>query len=418
MQLFTLGLNHQTAPVAVREKLAFSAESLPAALSSLLGQHQVKEAAIVSTCNRTEIYCNTLAPQAAISWLADYHQMRHAEIEPYLYLLPADQAVRHAFRVAAGLDSMVLGEAQILGQLKDAVRRAQDAGTLGILLNTLFQRTFSVAKEVRTRTEIGANSVSMAAAAVRLAERIFPSVRGTRVLFIGAGEMIELCATYFAAQQPRSITVANRTLERAQGLAGRFTNGSAITLAELPAQLASHDIVVTSTGSTLPILGKGMVERALKQRKRQPIFMVDLAVPRDVEAEVAELEDVYLYTVDDLADVVQEGRGRRQHAVHEAESIIDGKVAEFMAWLDSRDVVPVIRSLRDRAERLRRHELEKAFKALERGEDPRRALEALASSLTNKFTHLPTHALNHSTAEERDMLIDAVNRIYQIHDPD
>lgn len=417
MQLFTLGLNHQTAPVAVREKLAFSAESLSTALASLLDQQQVKEAAIVSTCNRTEIYCNTQTPQAAIRWLADYHHLRDSEIEPYLYLLPADQAVRHAFRVAAGLDSMVLGEAQILGQLKDAVRQAQNAGTLGILLNTLFQRTFSVAKEVRTRTEIGANSVSMAAAAVRLAERIFPSVRGTRVLFIGAGEMIELCATYFAAQHPKSITVANRTLERAQSLAGRFS-GQAITLAELPAQLANHDIVVTSTGSTLPILGKGMVERALKQRKRQPIFMVDLAVPRDVEAEVAELEDVYLYTVDDLASVVQEGRDRRLHAVEEAETIIDGKVAEFMSWLESRDVVPVIRSLRDRADRLRRHELEKAAKALERGEDPMRALEMLASSLTNKFTHLPTHALNHASPDERDRLIDAVSRIYQIHDPD
>ncbi len=417
MQLFTLGLNHQTAPVSVREKLAFSAESLPAALASLLGQHEVKEAAIVSTCNRTEIYCNTPNPQAATHWLASYHQVAEDEIRPYLYLLPSDQAVRHAFRVASGLDSMVLGEAQILGQLKDSVRQAQHAGSLGILLNALFQRTFSVAKEVRTRTEIGANSVSMAAAAVRLAERIFPSVRGTRVLFIGAGEMIELCATHFAAQCPRSITVANRTLERARTLAAQF-GGQAITLAELPAQLAAHDIVVTSTGSTLPILGKGMVERALKARRRQPIFMVDLAVPRDVEAEVAELEDVYLYTVDDLAGVVQEGRDRRQHAVHEAESIIDDKVAEFMSWMEGRDVVPLIRSLRDRAERLRRHELEKACRALDRGDDPRRVLESLASSLTNKFTHLPTHALNHAAADERDGLIDAVSRIYQIHDPD
>lgn len=417
MQLFTLGLNHQTAPVSVREKLAFSAESLPAALSSLLGQQLVKEAAIVSTCNRTEIYCNTKSPRAAIEWLAGYHHLRDSEIEPYLYLLPNDQAVRHAFRVAAGLDSMVLGEAQILGQLKDAVRQAQDAGSLGILLNTLFQRTFSVAKEVRTRTEIGANSVSMAAAAVRLAERIFPSVKGTRVLFIGAGEMIELCATYFAAQQPKSITVANRTLQRAEALADRFS-GKAITLAELPQQLAFHDIVVTSTGSTLPILGKGMVERTLKQRKRQPIFMVDLAVPRDIEAEVAELEDVYLYTVDDLACVVQEGRDRRQHAVEEAETIINGKVVEFMSWLDSREVVPVIRALRDRADRLRRHELEKALKLLERGEDPHKALEALATGLTNKFTHLPTHALNQALPDERDSLIDTVSRIYQIHDPD
>ena len=249
--------------------------------------------------------------------------------------MPQEEAVKHAFRVASGLDSMVLGEPQILGQMKQAVRYAEQAGTLGFLLHKLFQRTFSVAKDVRTQTEIGANLTSMAAATVKLAERIFPSINDQRVLFIGAGEMIELNAVHFAAKSPKQITVANRTLERAQTLARRF-NGHAISLHELPEQLAQHDIVVTSTASQLPILGKGMVERALKARKHKPLFIVDLAVPRDVEAEVAELNDVFLYTVDDLAEAVRDGLDARLGAVKEAEVIIDSGVSDFMHWIESR----------------------------------------------------------------------------------
>ncbi|MEW9899627.1 glutamyl-tRNA reductase [Chitinivorax sp. PXF-14] len=415
MHLFAFGLNHHTAPLAMREKVAFPAETMGTALHDLLSCSKAAEAAIVSTCNRTEIYCNTQDPSAVIEWLATYHQLPVNKVEPFLYRLPEDQAVRHAFRVASGLDSMVLGEAQILGQLKDAVRTAEQAGTLGTLLNNLFQRTFSVAKEVRTRTEIGANSVSMSAAAVRLAERIFPSVADTRVLFIGAGEMIDLCATYFAAQHPKSITVANRTLERGQALASRL-NGQAVLLADLPQVLPQHDIVVTSTASQLPILGKGMVERAIKARRHRPMFMVDLAVPRDVEAEVGDLDDVYLYTVDDLASVVQEGRERRQTAVVEAETIIDSKVGEFMHWLSAREAVPVIRNLRDKAERLRRHELERALKLLEKGESPAQVLEALSHALTNKFTHAPTQALHNAQPPEREQTLALISRIYGAHD--
>lgn len=415
MQLFSFGLNHQTAPLAVREQLAFNAETMDAALHDLVGNGAAKEATILSTCNRTEIYCNTQSPAQTVAWLADYHKLSANEIEPYLYRLPQEQAVKHAFRVASGLDSMVLGEPQILGQMKQAVRQAEQAGTMGFLLHKLFQRTFSVAKDVRTQTEIGANLVSMAAAAVKLAERIYPSIAEQNVLFIGAGEMIELNAVHFAARNPKHITVSNRTLERAQTLARRI-NGHAVTLNELPEQLAQHDIIVTCTASQLPILGKGMIERALKERKHRPLFIVDLAVPRDVEKEVAELKDVFLYTVDDLSEVVRDGLDARQGAVKEAEVIIDSGVNDFVHWMESRGVVPTIRALRDHAERQRRGEMEKALKALAKGENTEKVLESLSSALTNKFLHGPTQALNQATAAERDAILETVHRLYRLHD--
>ena len=414
MQLFAFGINHKTAPLAVREKVAFNVEVMESALRDLVGHGAAREATILSTCNRTEVYCSTHEPVQAINWLAVYHKLLPENIEPYVYSMPQEQAVNHAFRVASGLDSMVLGEPQILGQMKQAVRYAEQAGTLGFLLHKLFQRTFSVAKDVRTQTEIGANLTSMAAAAVKLAERIFPSIKDQRVLFIGAGEMIELNAVHFAARSPKQITVANRTLERAQVLA-RKINGHAITLHELPEQLAQHDIIVTSTASPLPILGKGMVERALKTRKHRPLFIVDLAVPRDVEAEVAELRDVFLYTVDDLAEAVRDGLDARQGAVKEAEVIISSGVSEFMHWMETREVVPTIRALRDSAERQRRHEMEKALRNLAKGESAEKVLEALSNALTNKFLHAPTHALNQVQAEERDALLEVIHRLYQLH---
>src|SRR3989339_479587 len=377
MQLFAFGITHQTAPLAVREQVAFNADGLESALRDLVGNGAAKEAAILSTCNRTEMYCNAAQPEHAIDWLAHYHRLPRKDIDPYLYTLPREQAVKHSFRVASGLDSMVLGEPQILGQMKQAVRQAEQAGTMGILLHKLFQNTFSVAKQVRTETEIGANLVSMAAAAVRLAERIFPSIEDQNVLFIGAGEMIELNAVYFAARNPKRITVANRTLERAQTLARKF-NGHAITLSDLPEQLAQNDIIVTCTASQLPILGKGMVERALKARRHKPLFIVDLAVPRDVEKEVAELNDVFLYTVDDIAEVVKDGLEARQSAVKEAEVIIDSGVSDFLHWMESRDVVPTIRALRESAEQSRRQELEKAVRLLAKGESPEKVLEAMS----------------------------------------
>jgi len=411
MQLFAFGVNHHTAPLDIREHVAFSEESMQHALHDLVGHQLVKEAAIVSTCNRTEIYCNTDTPDKAVGWLADFHHLRFGDLEPYLYRLLREQAVKHAFRVASGL---VLGEPQILGQMKNAVKSAEQAGTLGLLLHKMFQRTFFVAKEVRTSTEIGACSVSMAAASARLAERIFGNISEQKVLFIGAGEMIELCAAHFVARHPVHVTVANRTVERAEALARRF-NAHPISLGELPDQLALHDIVVTSTASPLPILGKGMLERAIKQRKHRPVFIVDLAVPRDVEAEVAELDDVFLYYVDDLADIVKEGLDNRQGAVTQAETIIESNVVDFMHWVATRQSVPTIRALRNQAERYRRHELARAHKLLAKGEDPEKVLESLSSGLTNKFLHLPSSVLNHATDDEREQLIELVNRLYQLH---
>ncbi|HSI22211.1 MAG TPA: glutamyl-tRNA reductase [Methylophilaceae bacterium] len=412
MHLFALGVNHTTAPVSIREHVAFHSESLSLALRDLTAHRPVTEAAILSTCNRTELYCNTDDPQAALEWLAEYHRLQPSSIQPYTYTLNSHDAVKHAFRVAAGLDSMVLGEPQILGQMKQAVKIAENAGTLGTLLHKLFQKTFAVAKEVRSTTDIGASSVSMAAASVKLAQRIFGDLKPLKVLFIGAGEMIELCAEHFAAQQPASIAVANRTLERGLQLAQRF-NGQAILLADLPDHLADYDIVVTSTASQLPIVGLGMVERAVKQRKHRPMFMVDLAVPRDVEPEVADLDDVFLYSVDDLAQIVQEGLGNRQQAAAEAESIIDIRVDNFMHWLETREAVPTIRALRDHADRVRRHEVEKALKQLARGEDPQRVMETLSNTLTNKFLHAPSHALNTATGADREALESLIRQLYQ-----
>jgi len=346
--------------------------------------------------------------------MADFHQIKTHAIEPYLYTLPKQEAVKHAFRVASGLDSMVLGETQILGQLKQAVKTAEQAGTMGTLLHKLFQRTFSVAKEVRGTTAIGANSVSMAAAAVRLAQRIFPSIHEQNVLFIGAGEMIELCANHFAAQHPKHILVANRTLERASLLAQRF-GGGAITLNDLPDHLAAYDIIVTSTASPLPILGKGMVERAIKARKHRPMFMVDIAVPRDIEEEVGEMDDVFLYSVDDLAQVVQEGMDSRQVAAAEAECIVESRVRSFVDWMDTREIVPTIRALRDHADRFRRQELEHAQRLLARGEDPQQVMELMARALTNKFLHIPSHALNNVSGDERSQLEALLRRLYHIH---
>lgn len=417
MQLFAFGINHVSAPLAVREQVVFHAEGLIEALRELVDRRPVKEAAIISTCNRTEIYCATSDPPAAVDWMAGYHRLKAQHIEPYLYKLPQEKAVKHAFRVASGLDSMVLGEPQILGQFKQAVRTAQAAGTLGALLHKLFQRTFAVAKAVRSETEIGAARVSMASAAVGLAQRIYPSIAESSVLFIGAGEMIELTATHFAAQHPRRMVFANRTVERAQALADRFP-GRAITLNDLPSQLASHDIIVSCTASTLPILGKGLIESALKARKHRPLLIYDLAVPRDVEGEVGALDDVFLYTVDDLGKLAREGMDVRSSAVTQAEVIIENQVSDFMRWLANRELVPAIRALRDSAERARRHEMERALRRLAKGDDPRVVLEGLSHGLAAKLLHAPTHALSHARNDERDQLAELLARLYQIPRPE
>ncbi|GAC1410231.1 MAG: glutamyl-tRNA reductase [Burkholderiaceae bacterium] len=425
MHLLAVGLNHTTAPLSLREKVAFPSDQIGQAVASARawfdrGGSGPYEAAILSTCNRTELYtAGELGPHAVAGpqypervteaidrtacFLAQHHRLSYADLRPYLYVLPQDHAVRHAFRVASGLDSMVLGEPQILGQMKDAVRQADAAGGLGTCLHRMFQRTFAVAKEVRTSTEIGAQSVSMAAAAVRLSQRIFDSIAHQHVLFIGAGEMIELCATHFAAFHPKSLTVANRTLERGQVLAQRFS-GRAIRLADLPDQLANFDIVISSTASSLPIIGLGMVERAIKTRRHKPMFMVDLAVPRDIENEVARMDDVFLYTVDDLGSVVQNGVESRQAAVAQAEAIIENRVQSFMHWVDTRSVVPVIQVLHETSEAIRLGELERARKLLARGDDIDAVLETLSKGLTAKFLHGPQQALHSAQGDERARL--------------
>ncbi len=413
MQVFALGISHHKAPQAVREQLAFDVTGLPTALHDLTRQHLVREAAILSTCNRTEIYCAADNPGVVSDWLKHYRSLPVTSIEPYLYVHPQREAICHMFRVASGLDSMVIGEPQILGQMKQAARVAGEAGTLGTLLNKLFQSTFEVAKEVRSTTAIGANTVSMAAAAVRLAGRIFESIGEQRVLFVGAGEMIELCLSHFAAEKPRRITIANRTVVRAEALAQKY-NADTLLLEEVGDRLVDYDIVVSCTASPLPIIGLGMVERALKARRHRPMVLVDLAIPRDIESEVGDLDDAFLYKLDDLSELVAEGMESRQAAVTEAETIIATRVNDFLHWVDSRAAVPTIKALRESAEHTRRAEVEHALRYLARGDDPAKVLEMLSHGLTNKLLHAPTQLLGRADRSERDQLAQLVARIYAL----
>ncbi len=424
MSVWALGINHTTAPLDLRGRFAFALDQIAPTLHGLrqsLSQNAAAcgavETAIISTCNRTEIYCAGERPALdhTLGWLAHSGGVSPEVLREPSYSLENGPVARHAFRVASGLDSMVLGEAQILGQMKDAVRAAESAGALGSTLNQLFQRSFAVAKEVRTSTEIGAHSISMAAAAVRLASQLFEDLGRTRVLFVGAGEMIELCATHFAARNPKQIAIANRTLERGEKLATRF-GGSVMRLADLPERLHEFDIVVSCTASSLPIVGLGAVERALKKRRHRPMFMVDLAVPRDIEPEVKQLEDVYLYTVDDLASVVQTAQANRQAAVAQAEAIIDAGVQSFMHWMDQRHpehgVVPLIRQIQDQADVWRTIELDRARKRLAKGEDIDTVLDALSRGLAQKMLHGTLAELRAGDAETREQTARTASRLF------
>ena len=418
MAVWALGINHTTAPVDMRGRFAFAIDQIAPTLSALRDNLQGSgapspEAAIISTCNRTEIYCAGEQPalEPTIEWLARSGGVQPGVLRSHAYTLTDGQAARHAFRVASGLDSMVLGEAQILGQMKDAVRVADEAGALGTTLNQLFQRSFAVAKEVRTATEIGAHSISMSAAAVRLAGQLFEDLTQIRVLFVGAGEMIELAATHFAAKNPKSITIANRTLERGERLASRF-GGEVMRLADLPARLHEFDAVISSTASQLPIIGLGAVERALKARRHRPIFMVDLAVPRDIEPEVKALDDVYLYSVDDLAHVVQTGQAHRQAAVAQAEAIVDAGVQSFLHWLDQRRTVPLIRQLNAQADEWRAAELARARKLLAKGEDVEAVLDALSKGLTQKMLHGALAELHAGDEQSRARATSAIEHFF------
>jgi len=414
MAVWALGLNHNTAPLDMRGKFAFAVDQIGPTLSGLRSAFSDQsEAAILSTCNRTEIYCAgpTPALEQTLHWLAQSGGVSAQDLHAHTYSLENANAARHAFRVASGLDSMVLGEAQILGQMKDAVRAADEVGALGTTLNQLFQRSFAVAKEVRSSTEIGAHSISMAAASVRLSMQLFEDVGKIRVLFVGAGEMIELCATHFAAKNPKSITVANRTMERGERLASQF-GGDVMRLADLPDRLHEFDAVISSTASTLPLIGLGAVERALKKRRQRPMFMVDLAVPRDIEPEVKSLRDVYLYTVDDLATVVQTGQANRQAAVAQAETIIDAGVQSFLSWLDQRGQVPLIQQLNAQAQAWRQAELLRARKQLAKGEDIEEVLEAMARGLTQKMLHGAMAELHASDTEARERARGAIEQFF------
>jgi len=404
MPFFAIGLNHHSAPVTVREQLAVAPSELPELLRTLVAAGiGVSEAALLSTCNRTECYVAASDPHAVFAWLCKARRADAGLVAPHLFIHRDAHAVRHIFRVASGLDSMVLGETQIVGQFKEAFRLAQRAGTLGKHLQTVLQMALSVAKEVRSRTAIGANVVSMAAAAVRLSERVFGPVAAQRVLFVGAGEMIETCVAHFAAGRPRRIAIVNRTLSRAEQLAARFA-AEPFPLERLPELLPEFDTIVASTASPLPLIGLGMVERALKVRRRRPFVMVDLAVPRDIEPEVGELDDVFLYAVDDLAQIVQEGRESRAQAVREAEAIIDARLSEFLHWVSSQEMVPLIRRLRAHAEAVTAAERERALAKLRAGADPEAVIAGLTHALVNKWLHAPTTFFRSAPPEARQAL--------------
>jgi glutamyl-tRNA reductase len=414
MAVWALGINHNTAPVDLRGRFAFAIDKIGPTLHGLRSTFSSSpEAAIISTCNRTEIYCASeqLDIQPTLHWLAQSGGVALPELTTHAYTLQDAQVARHAFRVASGLDSMVLGEAQILGQMKDAVRAAEEAGALGSTLNQLFQRSFAVAKEVRTATEIGAHSISMAAASVRLASQLFEDLQKIRILFVGAGEMIELAATHFAAKNPVGMAIANRSLDRGEKLASRF-GAQVMRLADLPERLHEFDAVISCTASTLPLIGLGAVERALKRRRHRPMFMVDLAVPRDIEPEVQALSDVYLYTVDDLAAVVQTGQANRQAAVAQAEVIIDAGVQSFLHWMDQRANVPLIKQLHAQAEDWRSAEIARARKLLAKGESVDAVLEALSRGLTQKMLHGAMAELQAGDQQARAQASEAIQHFF------
>ena len=415
MTLLAIGLNHTTAPLDIREKVVFGTDVLVDALADLRQQKNVQEAAIFSTCNRTEVYCSLDKedPQAAVDWLHEFHGLSRSELTPFIYSHPDELAVKHLLRVASGLDSMVLGEPQVLGQLKHAYQAGMESGSIGKLLGQLFQHSFRVAKQVRSTTAIGSHPVSVAYAAVRLAQQIFGDLKNQTALLIGAGETIELVARHLHNSGLQRMIIANRTLERSQKLATEFS-AYAMTLSDIPTHLEEADIIISSTASQLPILGKGAIETAIQRRKHRPVFIVDIAVPRDVEEEAGDLADVYLYTVDDLKEVIDENMRSRKQAAEQAEEIIDAQVLHFMAWLHSLDAVSTIRALREQARETQVQELKAAQRRLSQGEDPHEFMEELVRRLTNKLIHSPSSHLRKASAEGRQDLIHATQELFEL----
>lgn len=417
MAIWVLGINHKTAPVALRERVAFDPAHITHALDSLQ-QQPIGEAVLLSTCNRTEIYGASEhdCKNDIFEWLATYHGVELAEIEPHVYYLTADQAVRHTMRVASGLDSLVLGEPQIFGQMKSAFAVSSEHNTVATELGRLFRQTFSIAKRVRTDTAIGENPVSVAFAAVRMAQHIFSDLSQSKALLIGAGETIELVARHLRQAGTKEMVVANRTLARAEHLAEEFGARSAL-LEDIPEELAKADIVITSTASPLPIVGKGMVEKVLKQRRHQPIFMVDIAVPRDIEEAVADLADIYLYTVDDLRDIIEENVRSREDAASQAEELIDCGVEHFMRDLKTLDAVHTVTRIRGHIETLRDQQIDKALRQLQSGADVEKVLRQFAHSFTNKILHEPTVVLRKAGAEGRLDVLEVGRELFQLQEP-
>ena len=415
MYLTILGINHRTAPVEVRGQVAFPPEQLPRALGEITGLDNVREAAILSTCNRTELCCasqsDTLGP--VTDWLCEFHGLGKDTLQPHLYSFEGANAVRHMLRVAAGLDSMILGEPQILGQMKTSYQQAVQAGSLDTLVSRLFQHTFSVAKQIRTDTAIGASPVSVAFAAVSLARQIFGDLDEQTSLLIGAGETIELAARHLNEHGVGKMVIANRTLERAQQLAVQF-NGYGISLDQIPAHLAEADIIISSTGSPCFILDRDMVKEALHGRKHRPVFMVDIAVPGDIDPQVADLDDVYLYTVDDLQQVIEENLKSRREAAAQAEDIIEVQTGHFMAWVQSLDAVPAIRAYRDHASAIGDAELEKARQQLASGADPHQVLESLTRNIINKLAHDPSVNLRQAVEQGQTSLLETVRTLFNL----
>ncbi|OAT38659.1 glutamyl-tRNA reductase [Proteus myxofaciens] len=402
MTLLALGINHKTAPVALREKVSFSPDIMGDALNNLLQQPAVRGGVVLSTCNRTELYLsmeeNENNHEQLIRWLCQYHQIDAIELQKSVYWHQDNQAVSHLMRVASGLDSLVLGEPQILGQVKKAFSDSQNYQSLSSELERLFQKSFSVAKRVRTETQIGANAVSVAFAACTLARQIFESLSSLTILLVGAGETIELVARHLREHQVKKIIIANRTKERAKRLANEV-DAQVITLTEIDEQLAQADIVISSTASPLPIIGKGMVERALKKRRNQPMLIVDIAVPRDIEQDVEKLDNVYLYSVDDLEAIIQHNREQRQAAAIQAEHIVQQESGQFMDWLRAQGAIGSIREYRDSAEALRAEMTEKAIGMIQNGADAEKVIQQLSHQLMNRLIHTPTKSLQQAASD-------------------
>lgn len=414
MPLHVIGINHRTAPVEIREKVVFAGEELPEALRALRTLPGVRESLIVSTCNRTELYCvSEGGERGLVEWLSGWHDLaRHRiDIEACMYRLQDTAAIRHIFAVACGLDSLVIGEPQILGQLKDAYRVAFESGATGPYLNRVMQTAFSVAKRVRTHTRIGANAVSVASAAVALARTVFERFAGHTALLVGAGETIALAARHLHANGIGRMIVANRSIEHAQELAAQF-NGFAVGLDSLTAHLPEADIVISSTASPTPVITLEAVRAAVKARRRKPIFMVDIAVPRDIEPEVAKLEDVYLFTIDDLQNVVNENIESRRQAARGAHDMLEREIAQFEHQLKTLDAVPTIRQLREDADALRAQTTEQALRMLSAGRKPRDVIEFLANTLTNRLMHTPSQRLREAAERGDADLIESAKRLF------